>query len=46
MKYMDRFEPEWQAAFAINVAKNTTKQAIAFSSKAFSDWVRKNSDLL
>lgn len=46
MKYLDRFEAEWQAAFAINVAKNPTKQAVAFSSPAFADWVQKNEDLL
>ena len=46
MQYLERFEPEWQACFAINVAKNPTKQAIAFSSTAFADWVAKNEDLL
>jgi hypothetical protein len=46
MQYMNRFEPEWQATFAINVAKNPAKQAIAFSSKAFADWVQQNEDLL
>lgn len=46
MKYLERFEPEWQAAFAINIAKNPSKQSIAFSSKAFADWVQRNEDLL
>ena len=46
MQYLERFEPEWQACFAINVAKNPTKQAIAFSSTAFAEWVAKNEDLL
>lgn len=46
MKYLTRFESEWQACFAINVAKNPTKQAIAFSCAAFADWVEKNEDLL
>ena len=46
MKYMERFEPEWQAAFAINIAKNPSKQSIAFSSQAFADWVQENEDLL
>lgn len=46
MKYIERFEPEWQAAFAINVAKTPTKQSIAFSCRAFSEWVAKNQDLL
>ena len=46
MKYLERFDAEWQAAFAINVAKNPTKQAVAFSSPAFADWVQQNEDLL
>jgi energy-coupling factor transporter ATP-binding protein EcfA2 len=46
MQYLSRFEPEWQAAFAINVARNPQKQAVAFSSKAFADWVQANEDLL
>jgi hypothetical protein len=46
MKYMERFDAEWQAAFAINVAKNPTKQSVAFSCAAFADWVQANEDLL
>jgi hypothetical protein len=46
MKYLERFEPEWQACFAINVAKSPAKQSIAFSSKAFSEWVAMNEDIL
>jgi predicted TIM-barrel enzyme len=46
MNYISRFEPEWQAAFAINVARNPQKQSVAFSSKAFADWVQANEDLL
>jgi len=46
MTYLERFEAEWQAVFAINVAKTPSKQSIAFSSKAFSAWVAKNQDLL
>jgi hypothetical protein len=46
MDYLSRFEPEWQATFAINVAKNPQKQGIAFSSNAFKQWVLKNEDLL
>jgi hypothetical protein len=46
MTYLERFEPEWQACFAINIAKSPSKQAIAFSSTAFADWVAKNEDLL
>ena len=46
MQYLERFEPEWQAVFAINIAKAPTKQSIAFSCKAFAAWVAKNQDLL
>lgn len=46
MEYLERFEPEWQATFAINLVKNVSKQAIAFSSQAFSKWMAKNQDLL
>lgn len=46
MEYLSRFEPEWQACFAINVAKSPQKQGVAFSSTAFADWVSKNEDLL
>jgi energy-coupling factor transporter ATP-binding protein EcfA2 len=46
MNYLERFEPEWQACFAINIAKSPAKQSIAFSSAKFADWVQKNEDLL
>lgn len=46
MQYISRFEAEWQACFAINVARNPQKQSVAFSSKAFADWVQQNEDLL
>ena len=46
MEYLERFDAEWQAVFAINIAKTQSKQAIAFSCKAFADWVAKNQDLL
>jgi hypothetical protein len=46
MEYLERLEHEWQSVFAINIAKNTAKQPIAFSCKAFADWVAKNQDLL
>lgn len=45
MDYIGRFAPEWQACFAINIAKSP-RQKIAFGCKAFSDWVAKNEDLL
>lgn len=46
MDYLSRFDAEWQAVFAVNIAKTPSKQAIAFSCKAFADWVAKNQDLL
>lgn len=46
MQYVARLEPEWQAAFAINVARSPQKQGIAFTSKAFADWVQANEDIL
>ena len=46
MEYLTRFDAEWQAVFAINIAKTPSKQSIAFSCKAFSDWVAKNQDFL
>ena len=46
MDYIERFNAEWQACFAINIAKTPSKQAVAFSSKKFADWVQRNEDLL
>ena len=46
MEYLERFDAEWQAVFAINIAKSQSKQSIAFSAKAFTAWVAKNQDLL
>ena len=46
MEYLERFDAEWQAVFAINIAKSPAKQGIAFSAKAFTAWVAKNQDLL
>jgi hypothetical protein len=46
MQYLERFEPEWQAVFAVNIAKAPAKQSIAFSCKAFASWVAANQDLL
>jgi MoxR-like ATPase len=46
MQYLGRMNAEWQAVFVINIAKSEPKQQIAFSCKAFSDWVAKNMDLV
>jgi ATPase family associated with various cellular activities (AAA) len=46
MTYLERFEPEWQSVFAINISKTKGKQEIAFQCAAFTNWVAKNQDLL
>jgi hypothetical protein len=46
MTYLERLAPAWQAAFAINVAKNPIKQKIAFTNAAFASWLERNEDLL
>jgi hypothetical protein len=45
MTYLKRLEPEWQAVFAVSLARSAN-QSIAFHSKAFSEWLRENSDIL
>jgi hypothetical protein len=45
MQYLKRFEAEWQAVFAVSLARSAN-QEIAFHSKAFSEWLRENSDIL
>jgi hypothetical protein len=44
MKYISRFEPEWEMMFTLSMAKN--KQSVAFSSPTMRDWLLANSDLL
>ena len=46
MKYLSRFPLEWQAVFTTTVAKNPTKQQVAFTSKEFHDWMILNQDVL
>jgi len=46
MEYVERMEPEWQAVFAINCAKNPSKSQIAFTSPKFRDWCTTNVDIL
>lgn len=46
MEYIERMEPEWQAAFAINLAKNPAKHGVAFKSAKFRDWCYANEDIL
>lgn len=46
MEYIERMEPEWQAAFAIQISKNKDKNQIAFTSPKFRDYCLKNVDIL
>jgi hypothetical protein len=46
MEYIERMESEWQAVFAVNVAKNPDKKQIAFTSVRFRDWALANVDIL
>ena len=45
-EYLNRFEAEWQACFAINVAKNQTKSSVAFACPAFTKWIAANQDII
>jgi hypothetical protein len=46
MTYLGRADEEWQTIFCLGISRSKTKQAFAFTSKAFSDWTIKNADLL
>jgi MoxR-like ATPase len=46
MEYIQRMEPEWQAAFAIQLTRNKDKNQIAFTSPAFRDYCLANVDIL
>ena len=46
MDYIGRMEPEWQAVFALNIAKNPERNQIAFASPTFRDWALANADIL
>lgn len=46
MKYVRRFEPEWQACFAITASKSPAKQSLVFSDESFTTWARENTDIL
>lgn len=46
LDYISRAEEEWQTIFCLGLARSKTKQAMAFTCKAFSDWAIKNEDLL
>ena len=46
MKYVGRLDAEHQAVFCTTLARSKSKQKIAFTSKAFTDWARENQDIL
>ena len=46
MKYVRRLEEEHQAVFCTALARSKSKQKIAFTNKAFTDWARENQDIL
>ena len=46
MKYVTRLEAEHQAVFCTTLARSKSKQKIAFTNKAFTDWARENNDIL
>jgi hypothetical protein len=46
MKYIGRLEAEHQAVFCTTLARSKSKQKIAFTNKAFTDWARENQDIL
>lgn len=46
MAYVERLNPDWTACFALSIAKDKNKQAIAFNNARFRDWCAANNDLL
>lgn len=46
MKYVRRLDEEYQAMFCTTLARSKSKQKIAFTNKAFTDWARENQDIL
>jgi hypothetical protein len=46
LDYISRAEEEWQTIFCLGLARSKTKQAMAFTCKAFSDWILRNEDIL
>lgn len=46
MKYVERLDAEQQAVFCVSLARSKSKQKIAFTNKAFTDWARDNNDIL
>jgi hypothetical protein len=46
MEYLKRMDTEWQAVFAVSLAKHPGKRALAFGNKEFASWVAFNQDVL
>lgn len=46
MEYLKRMDTEWQAVFAVSLAKHPAKAALAFGNKEFASWVASNQDVL
>lgn len=46
MKYISRLDDEHQAVFCTTLARSKSKQKIAFTNRAFTDWARENQDIL
>ncbi len=46
MEYLKRMDTEWQAVFAVSLAKHPAKAALAFGNKEFASWVAVNQDVL
>jgi hypothetical protein len=46
MKYVSRMEAEHQAVFCTALARNKTKQTIAFRNTDFTKWAADNADIL
>lgn len=47
MKYLMRFELEWQAVFALAISKDSSgRQQVFFSSPSCTDWIKSNNDIL
>jgi hypothetical protein len=46
MEYLKRMDTEWQAVFAVSLAKHPGKSALAFGNKEFASWVASNQDVL
>ena len=46
MEYLKRMDTEWQAVFAVSLAKHPGKSALAYGNKEFAAWVAVNQDVL